>query len=379
MDLNTLIMFLLLLSNLLLGQNQALNQKPPINNNQVQQYNQIYQQNNQSNQTNNQNNNNNSNNQQGNNTGDFNVAGGPIYYLRVILEGIEQERATSVPEQRMDGDLYCDDQRREGIRARGVRSYDTTQITLSDDCDRPAVLLNIPHYLSVYVYLTSTSSRNPQDVFFKAGDVDKNNMIDDSDLLEVLFNFGNNWPYSTSSAKRPDVNLDGLVDNIDQQIVLRNFGAYGSVGPANYSLRINSNDLSNNTNTPPQNLNIDIRCTDGRSFNYPNSNYSLGSVINLTDLPYDCNQPQAFISMPHFLSKRTYLQNNNQVNIDLTYGDTNNDNIIDDSDLLNILFAFGQTSDWRNNPRVDLNFNGTVDDNDQEIVLRNFGSRGDNR
>jgi len=61
----------------------------------------------------------------------------------------------------------------------------------------------------------------------------------------------------------------------------------------------------------------------------------------------------------------------------LINGDTDRNNIIDDGDLLNILFNFGNRSSWQNNPRVDLNFDETVDSQDQNIVLRNFGMEGD--
>jgi hypothetical protein len=56
-------------------------------------------------------------------------------------------------------------------------------------------------------------------------------------------------------------------------------------------------------------------------------------------------------------------------------GDANNDNIIDDGDLLMVLFAFGQTG---NNLAEDLNRDGIVDDADLLIVLFNFGQQGEN-
>ncbi len=57
----------------------------------------------------------------------------------------------------------------------------------------------------------------------------------------------------------------------------------------------------------------------------------------------------------------------------LVNGDINQDNVIDDADLLQVLFSFGA-----NNPNVDLNGDGVVDDADLLIVLFNFGSVGDN-
>ncbi len=58
---------------------------------------------------------------------------------------------------------------------------------------------------------------------------------------------------------------------------------------------------------------------------------------------------------------------------DLVNGDLNRDNVIDDADLLIVLFNFGA-----NNPEVDLNGDGVVDDADLLIVLFNFGAVGDN-
>jgi hypothetical protein len=55
-------------------------------------------------------------------------------------------------------------------------------------------------------------------------------------------------------------------------------------------------------------------------------------------------------------------------------GDANNDNIVDDADLLEVLFNFGQTGPGQN---ADLNYDEVVDDADLLIVLFNFGSQGD--
>jgi hypothetical protein len=58
----------------------------------------------------------------------------------------------------------------------------------------------------------------------------------------------------------------------------------------------------------------------------------------------------------------------------LVNGDINGDNVIDDADLLRVLFAFGQSG---SNLSEDLNGDGTVDDADLLIVLFNFGAVGD--
>ncbi|MFQ3610048.1 MAG: hypothetical protein SNJ72_01010 [Fimbriimonadales bacterium] len=56
----------------------------------------------------------------------------------------------------------------------------------------------------------------------------------------------------------------------------------------------------------------------------------------------------------------------------LINGDLNGDNVIDDADLLIVLFAFGS-----NDANADLNGDGVVDDADLLIVLFNFGAVGD--
>jgi hypothetical protein len=57
----------------------------------------------------------------------------------------------------------------------------------------------------------------------------------------------------------------------------------------------------------------------------------------------------------------------------LVNGDLNGDNVIDDADLLIVLFNFGS-----NDAATDLNGDGVVDDADLLIVLFNFGAVGDN-
>jgi len=53
-------------------------------------------------------------------------------------------------------------------------------------------------------------------------------------------------------------------------------------------------------------------------------------------------------------------------------GDVNGDNVIDDADLLSVLFAFGSSEST-----ADLNNDGVVDDADLLTVLFNFGSAGE--
>ncbi len=62
------------------------------------------------------------------------------------------------------------------------------------------------------------------------------------------------------------------------------------------------------------------------------------------------------------------------VNVTLIPGDIDGNNVIDDADLLNVLFAFGQTG---SNLPTDLNGDGAVDDADLLLVLFNFGQAGE--
>ena len=61
-----------------------------------------------------------------------------------------------------------------------------------------------------------------------------------------------------------------------------------------------------------------------------------------------------------------------QQNFTLTNGDVNGDNVVDDADLLQVLFNFGGSDS-----ASDVNGDNVVDDDDLLIVLFNFGSVGD--
>jgi hypothetical protein len=87
---------------------------------------------------------------------------------------------------------------------------------------------------------------------------------------------------------------------------------------------------------------------------------------------------QARVYVPGWLAQRQTLAVGNSgvitANWSLINGDVNRDNQIDDADLLQVLFAFGQTGA---NLPADCNGDGTVDDADLLIVLFNFGAVGD--
>jgi hypothetical protein len=87
---------------------------------------------------------------------------------------------------------------------------------------------------------------------------------------------------------------------------------------------------------------------------------------------------QARVYVPGWLGQRQTLAVGGSgvvtANWSLINGDANRDNQIDDADLLQVLFAFGQTGA---NLPADCNGDGTVDDADLLIVLFNFGAMGD--
>ncbi|MCS6919309.1 MAG: Ig-like domain repeat protein [Fimbriimonadales bacterium] len=62
------------------------------------------------------------------------------------------------------------------------------------------------------------------------------------------------------------------------------------------------------------------------------------------------------------------LSNIVTLNFTLNAGDLNQDGVIDDADLLQVLFAFGSSD-----PQADVNRDGIVDDADLLVVLFNFG------
>ena len=74
------------------------------------------------------------------------------------------------------------------------------------------------------------------------------------------------------------------------------------------------------------------------------------------------------------LAKKVSLNLSGTVNQNfaLTNGDVNGDNVVDDADLLQVLFNFGGS-----NAAADVNGDNVVDDADLLIVLFNFGSVGD--
>ena len=76
-----------------------------------------------------------------------------------------------------------------------------------------AELAELPYTNGVYVATHEIGCTLP-------GDVNGDGTVDDADLLEVMFHFG-----ERKKMNFPDVNLDGIVDDADMLIILFNYGA----------------------------------------------------------------------------------------------------------------------------------------------------------
>ncbi|CUU07462.1 hypothetical protein GBSOP10_105012 [Armatimonadetes bacterium GBS] len=101
---------------------------------------------------------------------------------------------------------------------------------------------------------------------------------------------------------------------------------------------------------------------------YPNGTYAV-SVAGQ-------GPAEVLVELPPGLKKKQSVNltgTSMTLNFTLTNGDVNGDNIVDDADLLAVLFAFGTTG---SNP-ADLTGDSVVDDADLLIVLFNFGAQGD--
>ena len=87
-----------------------------------------------------------------------------------------------------------------------------------------AVVAKLDKHLSRRVNLNLQGATLANWLFPIAGDVNNDDVIDDADLLQVLFAFG-------SDNAQADVNGDGVVDDADLLVVLFNFGASGEGTP----------------------------------------------------------------------------------------------------------------------------------------------------
>ena len=114
------------------------------------------------------------------------------------------------------------------IRIRQGSTINTYTVTLSDsgaysvdvrEQGAAEVLAQMAPGLARKVNLT-LSGTTTQNFTLTNGDVNGNNVVDDADLLQVLFNFG-------GTDRASDVNGDNVVDDDDLLIVLFNFGSVG--------------------------------------------------------------------------------------------------------------------------------------------------------
>ena len=118
--------------------------------------------------------------------------------------------------------------RQATIRIRQGNTINTYTATLSDsgaysvdvrEQGAAEVLVQMPPGLARKVSLT-LSGDTTQNFTLTNGDVNGDNTVNDSDLLQVLFDFG-------STARASDVNGDGTVNDSDLLTVLFNFGSVG--------------------------------------------------------------------------------------------------------------------------------------------------------
>lgn len=97
--------------------------------------------------------------------------------------------------------------------------------------------------------------------------------------------------------------------------------------------------------------------------NIPAGEYTLAEIIPPGWQPISPPEGQTDIQLSGNTSVRVSFAN-------ILVGDVNNDLCVDDSDLLMVLFAYGQTGE---NLPEDLDGNGIVDDSDLLLVLFHFG------
>jgi hypothetical protein len=89
-----------------------------------------------------------------------------------------------------------------------------------DQSGNMEVLAQVAPGLARKVSLSNVSGPVQQNFTLTNGDVNGDNVVDDADLLQVLFNFG-------GTDRASDVNGDNVVDDADLLIVLFNFGSVG--------------------------------------------------------------------------------------------------------------------------------------------------------
>lgn len=90
--------------------------------------------------------------------------------------------------------------------------------------------------------------------------------------------------------------------------------------------------------------------------------------------PNETGNAEVWVKLAPGLARKVSLNLSGTVNqnFQLVGGDLNNDNLINDADLLQVLFSFGT-----NDANADANGDGVVNDADLLMVLFNFGQAGD--
>jgi len=90
--------------------------------------------------------------------------------------------------------------------------------------------------------------------------------------------------------------------------------------------------------------------------------------------PNETGNAEVWVKLAPGLARKVNLSLSGTVNqnFQLISGDLNNDNLINDADLLQVLFGFGT-----NDANADANGDGVVNDADLLMVLFNFGQSGD--
>jgi hypothetical protein len=102
-----------------------------------------------------------------------------------------------------------------------------------------------------------------------------------------------------------------------------------------------------------------------------NGNFTLYTFLMSGTYHIACRAPTSLWRVIRNVSLNTDVSG---LVFNLVNGDLNGDNVIDDADLLQVLFAFGQSG---SDLPEDLNGDGVVDDADLLTVLFNFGMVGD--
>jgi hypothetical protein len=97
--------------------------------------------------------------------------------------------------------------------------------------------------------------------------------------------------------------------------------------------------------------------------------------VTITQAPFDaqsgCHTYAFYVTASDNAGNLTPAPEAPQAVIVALPGDINGDRIVDDSDLLEVLFAFGARG---NNLPADVTGDGVVDDGDLIVVLFNFGN-----